>query len=103
MHKGQPKTPALQTGGLTGGTEQNAGLLAPVTHLVSSVTSGLGGDMANNPGLLAPITGLLGNGLLSPPAATTETPPGNTVATTNVGLLSPITGLINGLLGAPPR
>ncbi|MGO3713508.1 hypothetical protein [Alcaligenes aquatilis] len=91
------------TGGLTGGTEQNAGLLAPVTHLVSSVTGGLGGDTANNPGLLAPITGLLGNGLLSPPAATTEMPPGNTVAATNVGLLSPVTGLINGLLGAPPR
>ncbi len=91
------------TGGLADGTEQNAGLLAPVTHLVSSVTSGLGGDMANNPGLLAPITGLLGNGLLSPPAATTETPPGNTGAATNVGLLSPVTGLINGLLGAPPR
>ncbi|MGO3871425.1 MAG: hypothetical protein ACTJH7_15175 [Alcaligenes sp.] len=91
------------TGGLTGGTEQNAGLLAPVTNLVSSVTGGLGGDSANNQGLLAPITGMLGNGLLSPSAAATETPPGNTVVATNVGLLSPVTGLVNGLLGAPPR
>ncbi|QFY78701.1 hypothetical protein DUD43_13910 [Alcaligenes faecalis] len=91
------------TGGLTGGSEANAGLLAPVTNLVSSVTGGLGGDSANSQGLLAPITGLLGNGLLSPPAAATETPPGNTVAAPHVGLLSPVTGLVNGLLGAPPR
>lgn len=41
---------------------------------------------------------ILGNGLLSPPAAVTETPTDN-----NTGLLGPVTGLVNGLLGAPPR
>ncbi|MCX5564210.1 hypothetical protein [Alcaligenes phenolicus] len=101
LHGGNQLQPLL--GAQTTALNNNAGLLAPVTNLVSSVTGGLGGDSANNQGLLAPITGLLGNGLLSPPAAATETPPGNTVAATNVGLLSPVTGLVNGLLGAPPR
>ncbi|WP_137431155.1 MULTISPECIES: hypothetical protein [Alcaligenes] len=46
---------------------------------------------------------ILGNGLLSPPAAVTETPTDNTVTVNNTGLLGPVTGLVNGLLGAPPR
>ena len=101
LHGGNQLQPLL--GAQTTAFNDNAGLLAPVTHLVSNVTGGLGGGNANNQGLLAPITGLLGNGLLSPPAAVTETPTDNTVTVNNTGLLGPVTGLVNGLLGAPPR
>lgn len=114
--------------GLGHGAESHDALLAPITNLVSEVSTGLNGDAIANNGLLSPVTsslvsslsgGLAGGetanrGLLTPVTnlaaglvgglqGGVSPEQGAKGGTTNNGLLTPVTGLVSGLLGGPPR